>query len=185
MWIYTLFPVFRILHQGGYTKEEQMEFRAVIYGNILQSALALIRGMEMLNIDFGSATAQVSHDSEVFISHAQTTACNFQWKQISEGDYANGSLMCVDDTTGGCTEAAELGRLHRGRHNAAGAERCHKEAVERLWCAGRLRESCGVPTERLGWIVSPCWKVYCTTVVSHMGKGGHPGHNWLKSVYYR
>lgn len=55
-----------------------MEFRAVIYGNILQSALALIRGMEMLNIDFGSATAQVSHDSEVFISHAQTTACNFQ-----------------------------------------------------------------------------------------------------------
>lgn len=49
----------RILHQGGYTKEEQMEFRAIIYGNILQSALAIIRGMEMLSIDFGSSSGQV------------------------------------------------------------------------------------------------------------------------------
>lgn len=56
-----LLPVNRILHQGGYTKEEQMEFRAVIYGNILQSALAIIRGMEMLGIDFGSPSGQVSH----------------------------------------------------------------------------------------------------------------------------
>lgn len=58
-----LFLVSRILHQGGYTKEEQLEFRAIIYGNILQSALALIRGMEMLSIDFGGGTAQVSHHS--------------------------------------------------------------------------------------------------------------------------
>lgn len=53
----------RILHQGGYTKEEQMEFRAIIFGNILQSALAIIRGMEMLAIDFGSVSAQVSYDT--------------------------------------------------------------------------------------------------------------------------
>lgn len=49
----------RILHQGGYTKEEQMEFRAIIYGNILQSALAIIRGMEMLGIGFGASSGQV------------------------------------------------------------------------------------------------------------------------------
>lgn len=49
----------RILHQGGYTKEEQMEFRSIIFGNILQSALAIIRGMEMLDINFGSPAAQV------------------------------------------------------------------------------------------------------------------------------
>lgn len=52
----------RILHQGGYTKEEQLEFRAVIYGNILQSALAIIRGMEMLDINFGSSSGQVSKE---------------------------------------------------------------------------------------------------------------------------
>ena len=55
--------VCRILHQGGYTKEEQLEFRAIIYGNILQSALAIIRGMEMLGIDFGSPSGQVSYDT--------------------------------------------------------------------------------------------------------------------------
>lgn len=49
----------RILHQGGYTREEQMEFRSIIFGNILQSALAIIRGMEMLDINFGSPAAQV------------------------------------------------------------------------------------------------------------------------------
>ncbi len=49
----------RILHQGGYTKEEQMEFRSIIFGNILQSALAIIRGMEMLEINFGSPVGQV------------------------------------------------------------------------------------------------------------------------------
>lgn len=61
--IYIVLPVYRILHQGGYTKEEQLEFRAIIYGNILQSALAIIRGMEMLGIDFGSPSGQVSYDT--------------------------------------------------------------------------------------------------------------------------
>ncbi|KAI3357365.1 hypothetical protein L3Q82_015807, partial [Scortum barcoo] len=54
----TIVKQMKILHQGGYTKEEQLEFRAVIYGNILQSALAIIRGMEMLGIDFGSPSGQ-------------------------------------------------------------------------------------------------------------------------------
>lgn len=53
-------PLFhRILHQGGYTKEEQIAFKAIIYGNILQSAMALIRGMEMLGINYGAPAAQV------------------------------------------------------------------------------------------------------------------------------
>uniref|UniRef100_A0AAV2LYB5 Uncharacterized protein n=1 Tax=Knipowitschia caucasica TaxID=637954 RepID=A0AAV2LYB5_KNICA len=54
----TIVKQMKILHQGGYTKEEQLEFRAVIYGNILQSALAIIRGMEMLDIGFGSSSGQ-------------------------------------------------------------------------------------------------------------------------------
>uniref|UniRef100_A0A8C2XG11 Guanine nucleotide binding protein (G protein), alpha transducing activity polypeptide 2 n=1 Tax=Cyclopterus lumpus TaxID=8103 RepID=A0A8C2XG11_CYCLU len=53
----TIVKQMKILHQGGYTKEEQLEFRAVIFGNILQSTLAIIRGMEILSIDFGSSCA--------------------------------------------------------------------------------------------------------------------------------
>ncbi|KAK5894522.1 hypothetical protein CesoFtcFv8_011205 [Champsocephalus esox] len=54
----TIVKQMKILHQGGYTKEEQLEFRTIVFGNILQSALAIIRGMEMLTIDFGSPAAQ-------------------------------------------------------------------------------------------------------------------------------
>merc|ERR1711931_390774 len=54
----TIVKQMKILHQGGYTKEEQLEFKAIIYGNILQSALAIIRGMEMLSIDFGAPSGQ-------------------------------------------------------------------------------------------------------------------------------
>jgi len=54
----TIVKQMKILHQGGYTKEEQLEFKAVIYGNILQSALAIVRGMEMLGINFGSGGSE-------------------------------------------------------------------------------------------------------------------------------
>nr|ATY71609.1 transducin 2-1 [Maurolicus mucronatus] len=53
----TIVKQMKILHQGGYTKEEQLAFRSIIFGNILQSALAIIRGMEMLSIGFGSPAA--------------------------------------------------------------------------------------------------------------------------------
>ncbi|KAL4645894.1 guanine nucleotide-binding protein G(t) subunit alpha-2 [Arapaima gigas] len=47
----------RILHQGGYTLEEQMAFKSIIYSNILQSAMAILNGMQQLGIDFGSSAA--------------------------------------------------------------------------------------------------------------------------------
>ncbi|KAJ8360650.1 hypothetical protein SKAU_G00171750 [Synaphobranchus kaupii] len=53
----TIVKQMKILHQGGYTKEEQMEFKAIIFGNILQSALAIIRGMQMLGINYGNSSA--------------------------------------------------------------------------------------------------------------------------------
>ncbi|KAI2661672.1 Guanine nucleotide-binding protein G(t) subunit alpha-2 [Labeo rohita] len=59
----TIVKQMKILHQGGYTKEEQMEFRSIIFGNILQSALAIIRGMEMLDINYGSPASQNLSDS--------------------------------------------------------------------------------------------------------------------------
>ncbi|XP_035243910.1 guanine nucleotide-binding protein G(t) subunit alpha-2-like [Anguilla anguilla] len=52
----TIVKQMKILHQGGYTKEEQIAFKAVIFGNILQSALAIIRGMQLLGINYGSSS---------------------------------------------------------------------------------------------------------------------------------
>lgn len=59
------------------------------------------------------------------------------------------------ETTGRCTEAAELVRLHWRRHDALWAGWRHQEAVGWLRRAGQLWESCWVPAERLCWLVSP------------------------------
>lgn len=53
-------PPPRIIHQDGYTPEECMEFKAIIYGNILQSILAIIRAMSTLGIDYAEASRSVS-----------------------------------------------------------------------------------------------------------------------------
>uniref|UniRef100_F6RY09 G protein subunit alpha transducin 2 n=1 Tax=Ornithorhynchus anatinus TaxID=9258 RepID=F6RY09_ORNAN len=45
-------PPPRIIHQDGYTQEECLEFKSVIYGNVLQSILAIIRAMSTLGIDY-------------------------------------------------------------------------------------------------------------------------------------
>uniref|UniRef100_H3BED5 G protein subunit alpha transducin 2 n=1 Tax=Latimeria chalumnae TaxID=7897 RepID=H3BED5_LATCH len=46
----------RIIHQDGYSEEECLEFKAIIYGNILQSILAIIRAMSTLGIDYGDVS---------------------------------------------------------------------------------------------------------------------------------
>ncbi|XP_064491740.1 guanine nucleotide-binding protein G(t) subunit alpha-2 isoform X2 [Pseudopipra pipra] len=46
----------KIIHQDGYTEEECMEFKAIIYGNILQSILAIVRAMSTLGIDYAESS---------------------------------------------------------------------------------------------------------------------------------
>ncbi|XP_066526477.1 guanine nucleotide-binding protein G(t) subunit alpha-2-like [Hoplias malabaricus] len=53
----TIMKQMKILYRGGYTKEEQLEFKAVIYRNILQSALAIVSGMELLQIKYDTPAA--------------------------------------------------------------------------------------------------------------------------------
>lgn len=49
----------RIIHQDGYSLEECLEFIAIIYGNTLQSILAIVRAMTTLNIQYGDPARQV------------------------------------------------------------------------------------------------------------------------------
>lgn len=53
----TIMKQMKILYRGGYTKEEQLEYKAVVFGNILQAALAITSGMETLQIKFDTPTA--------------------------------------------------------------------------------------------------------------------------------
>ncbi|KAK6303983.1 guanine nucleotide-binding protein G(t) subunit alpha-2-like [Coregonus clupeaformis] len=54
----TIVKQMKILHQGGFNKEEKVKSRGVIFGNILQSALSIVRGMSILGIKYGSPAAE-------------------------------------------------------------------------------------------------------------------------------
>ncbi|XP_027712563.1 guanine nucleotide-binding protein G(t) subunit alpha-2 [Vombatus ursinus] len=52
----TIVKQMKIIHQDGYTPEECLEFKTIIYGNVLQSILAIIRAMSTLSIDYAESS---------------------------------------------------------------------------------------------------------------------------------
>ena len=42
----------KIIHQDGYSKEDFIQYRPVVFSNTIQSLGAIIRAMNMLNIQF-------------------------------------------------------------------------------------------------------------------------------------
>ena len=52
--------LFRIIHEGGFTNEDNRQFKPVVYSNTIQSLVAIIRAMGTLNIAFGDAEREVS-----------------------------------------------------------------------------------------------------------------------------
>uniref|UniRef100_UPI0035902818 guanine nucleotide-binding protein G(t) subunit alpha-1 n=1 Tax=Myxine glutinosa TaxID=7769 RepID=UPI0035902818 len=52
----TIVKQMKIIHKEGYSKEECLEFIAIIYSNTLQSILAIVKAMSMLNMDYGDAS---------------------------------------------------------------------------------------------------------------------------------
>lgn len=51
---------YRIIHKNGYSEQECMEFKAVIYSNTLQSILAIVKAMATLEIDYVNPRSAVS-----------------------------------------------------------------------------------------------------------------------------
>nr|ANV21085.1 guanine nucleotide-binding protein Gt subunit alpha-X [Mordacia mordax] len=52
----TIVKQMKIIHKDGYSEAECLEFRSIIYGNTLQSILAIVRAMDTLVIDYGEPT---------------------------------------------------------------------------------------------------------------------------------
>lgn len=53
---------FRIIHEGGFTSEDNKQYKPVVYSNTIQSLVAIIRAMGTLNIPFGANEREVSHE---------------------------------------------------------------------------------------------------------------------------
>ncbi|CAO4376035.1 unnamed protein product [Caenorhabditis nigoni] len=63
----TIVRQMRILHVIGFSKQEKLAYRAVIYSNMIQSMLVIIRVMKALGIDFENSAHK--EDAHQFSSH--------------------------------------------------------------------------------------------------------------------
>ena len=50
----------RIIHEDGYSKDECLQYKAVVYSNTLQSLITIVKAMGKLKIEFEEAERAVS-----------------------------------------------------------------------------------------------------------------------------
>ena len=50
----------RIIHEGGFTSEDNKQFKPVVYSNTIQSLVAIIRAMSSLCINFADKDREVT-----------------------------------------------------------------------------------------------------------------------------
>ena len=58
--VYKLYTLCRIIHEHGYTPEECLTYRPVVYSNVTQSLVAIVRAAGQLNIEFEHPDCAVS-----------------------------------------------------------------------------------------------------------------------------
>lgn len=78
----TIVKQMKIIHKNGYSKQECMEFKAVIYSNTLQSILAIVKAMATLGIDYVNPRSR--EDQEQLHSMANTLEDGDMTPQLAE-----------------------------------------------------------------------------------------------------
>ena len=67
----TLVKQMKIIHQNDYTKKERVNFRPIIFQNLIESLANILRAMKSLNIQFSNDVQQnKSNDAESFLYFA-------------------------------------------------------------------------------------------------------------------
>ena len=51
---------YRIIHENGFTRDECKQYRPAVYSNTIQSLAAIIRGMDLLGLNFADPARRVS-----------------------------------------------------------------------------------------------------------------------------
>ena len=57
----------RIIHENGFTRDECKQYRPVVYSNTIQSLAAVIRGMDLLGLNFADPARRVSYHLPLLI----------------------------------------------------------------------------------------------------------------------
>lgn len=68
----------RIIHEDGYSEDECLQYKAVVYSNTVQSLITIIKAMDNLKIDFGSSSRTVRAPA-----YYALTCCYFHCNEIS------------------------------------------------------------------------------------------------------
>ena len=63
----------RIIHENGFTRDECKQYRPVVYSNTIQSLAAVIRGMDLLGLNFADPARRVSQALSLLISFNAVT----------------------------------------------------------------------------------------------------------------
>lgn len=53
------YNLYRIIHEGGFTQEDNKQYKPVVYSNTIQSLVAIIRAMGALHIQFADSEREV------------------------------------------------------------------------------------------------------------------------------
>ncbi|KAF5397070.1 G-protein alpha subunit [Paragonimus heterotremus] len=65
----TIVKQMKIIHEGGFTQEDNKQFKPVVYSNTIQSMVAILRAMNTLGIQFGDGEQGVSMDFSFYYTY--------------------------------------------------------------------------------------------------------------------
>lgn len=74
----------RIIHENGFTRDECKQYRPVVYSNTIQSLAAVIRGMDILGINFANPARRVSW-ARIFLVYRLRPICVYSEYHQCEG----------------------------------------------------------------------------------------------------
>lgn len=73
----------RIIHEKGYSQEECLQYKPVVYSNTIQSMIAIIRAMGQLKLEFGYPERAVRNKFTVVSSYLSVFYVEFYQVQYS------------------------------------------------------------------------------------------------------
>ena len=64
----TIVKQMKIIHEGGFTAEDNKQYKPVVYSNTIQALVSIIRAMGTLSISFGDSMREVSRFCPFYFS---------------------------------------------------------------------------------------------------------------------
>lgn len=129
----------KLIYSQGFSKNEKLEWKPVIFSNIIQSFKVIFEAMEELGIDFENPENEVSQISRKPQRLHHAAGC--RWSLISFNLRHCSKLTSAEETHGTCPGGA---RDQPPRETPGGLSRTHKVTLGRCRCSG-----CSIKGQRI------------------------------------